>query len=344
MTHLKLNPDNPPKKILIIKPSSLGDVIHSLPFLNSLRDCFPEAEIHWVIAKGFSELLDGHPMIDKLWIINKDQWKKLSRIKDTVDEVRALFSALRKEKFDIAIDLQGLLRSGLIAMASGAKIRIGLKGFKEGREGSRFFYTHRVSGGKFVHAVERYMRVSDFLGCDTSEIKFPLGDVSNALPDGIDPPYAVIVPGARWQAKKWQSQRFGELASMLQIKSLIIGTKADNEIADEIVKASKGNAVSIAGKTTLKELIGILRNARFVICTDSGPMHIAAALSVPVFALFGTTTPLRTGPYGDIHTIITAGVPCSPCFKKKCDDLRCMDKITVEMLYNAIKEKIKEGI
>ncbi|MBI4823004.1 MAG: glycosyltransferase family 9 protein [Nitrospirae bacterium] len=337
MTHSHL--DITPRKILVIKPSSLGDVIHSLPFLNSIRKCFPQAEIHWVIAKEFQELPDSHPMIDKLWVINKGEWKVPSKAWDTLKEVMTLFRELKKERFDITVDLQGLLRSGLITMASGAKIRIGLKGFKEGREGSRFFYTHRVSGGKFVHAVERYMRVADFLGCDTSEIKFPLPDVSSVLP--IAPPYAVIVPGARWQTKKWRSERFGELASMLPIKSLVIGTNADDAIADEIVKASKGNAVSLTGKTNLKELIGILKNAMFVVSTDSGPMHIASALSVPVFALFGTTSPLRTGPYGDIHTIITAGLPCAPCFKKRCDDLRCMDKITVEMLYNAIKEKIK---
>ena len=103
-----------PQKILIVKPSSLGDVVHSLPFLNAMKTCFPEAEIHWVIAKGLEGLLDGNPMIKRLWVINKDAWKKIDNAKNTVTEIRNLFKGLKKEKFDLVIDLQGLLRSGII--------------------------------------------------------------------------------------------------------------------------------------------------------------------------------------------------------------------------------------
>lgn len=337
-----------PKKILIIKPSSLGDIIHSLPFLNSIRKCFPQAEIHWVVAKPFAQLLEAHPMIQKLWVVDKDGWK--TSLRHTISEARELFKGLKKEDFDIAIDLQGLLRSGIIAYASGAKMRIGLKGFKEAREGSWVFHTHRVpTGEKLVHAVDRYLKVAEFLGCDVSEKRFPLPPAQD-FPMNFQGHYAVLVPGARWQSKRWSAENFSRIAILLKkdlgLKSVIIGTKADEETALEIVSASEGSAVSLAGKTSLRQLIDIISNSSVVISTDSGPMHIASALNKPVFAIFGATSPERTGPYGEKSTVLTAELPCSPCLRKKCPTHKtpkCMDAITPEMLYNAIMKRLKGG-
>ena len=159
-----------PEKILIVKPSSLGDVVHSLPFLNAIRKRYPEAEIHWVIFKGFEGLLEGHPMIHKLWVVDKDSWTKFNRAKDTISEIKSLLRDLKEERFDLVVDLQGLLRSGIITAATGAPVRIG---FKEAREGSRVFYTDKVPGGRDIHAVDRYLKIAEFLGCDISEVCFP---------------------------------------------------------------------------------------------------------------------------------------------------------------------------
>ncbi|MEO0266395.1 MAG: glycosyltransferase family 9 protein, partial [candidate division WOR-3 bacterium] len=156
-----------PKKILIVKPSSLGDIVHSLPFLNAINMHFPQAEIHWLIASAFKDLLEGHPMIYKLWIIRKDDWKRIRRLNKTIGELRGLFKDLKKERFDLVIDLQGLLRSGLLTFATASPIKIG---FNEAREGSRLFYSHRVEVGKNVHAVDRYLKIAKFLGCDISDI------------------------------------------------------------------------------------------------------------------------------------------------------------------------------
>jgi len=335
MDVLKLK--KPPRKILIIKPSSLGDVVHSLPFLNALRDSFPRAEIHWIIAKGLEGLLEGHPMINKLWIINKDDWKRVRGARATIKELRSLFKSLKAEKYDLVIDLQGLLRSGILTKATGAPVRVG---FKEAREGSRIFYTHTVKAGKDVHAVDRYLEIAKFLGCDISDIKFPfpLSFNSQLLTLKIQLPerYAVIVPGARWETKRWFPERFGQLASMMQVKSIIVGGESDAGIASIVVRNSDGNAISDAGKTTLKELIKIIRNARFVVTNDSGPMHIAAALNVPVFAIFGPTNPLRTGPYGRLHVIIRKELECSPCYKKNCRTVQCMEMISVREVADAI--------
>ena len=130
-------------RILVVKPSSLGDVVHSLPFLNALKARFPKATIHWVIARGLEGILDGHPMIDRLWIINKDDWKRIAGLKATVTELKELFRGLKRQRYDAVFDLQGLLRSGIITSATGAPFRVG---FEEAREGSRFFYTHKIEG------------------------------------------------------------------------------------------------------------------------------------------------------------------------------------------------------
>ena len=324
-----------PGKILIVKPSSLGDIIHSLPLLDAVKRCYPETAIHWVVARGFEGILEGHPMIKKLWVIDKSGWKKLSNIGHTILDFKAMSNELKKERFDMAIDLQGLLRSGLISKASGAKVRIGLKGYREAREGSFLFHTDRVSVGKGVlHAVDRYLSVADYLGCESKEIAFPMppqSEVSEHLKGVMKDPYAVFVPGARWPTKRWPSEYFGELARIIKnntgIGSLVVGSRDDEEIGRIIENSSGGSAVSIAGRSSLKELVEVIRRARVVISTDSGPMHIASALGVPIVALFGSTSPERTGPYGKNNIVIRSTAGCAPCLKRKCDNFICMSSV-----------------
>jgi lipopolysaccharide heptosyltransferase II len=149
--------------------------------------------------------------------------------------------------------------------------------------------------------------------------------------------YAVIVPGARWKTKRWPSKNFGKLISLLPLDTVIVGGRSDLSIANEILAASESKTVSLAGKTNLHELIEVIKGARFVVSNDSGPMHIAAALNIPVFAIFGPTDPLRTGPYGKNHTVIRKDISCAPCFRKTCDSISCMRDLSVEQVYKAVK-------
>lgn len=328
------------QKILIIKPSSLGDIVHSLPFLNSVQACFPKAEIHWVVARGLEGLLEGHPMIGRLIVINKDMWKKISEAGKTVKEVRALLKDLRNERYDLVVDLQGLLRSGIISMATRAPIRIG---FQEAREGSRLCYSKKVRGGREVHAVDRYLRIAGELGCDTREVLFPFPLVPEQ-PKQIEQlremlgEYAVIVPGARWKTKIWAAERFGAVAAGLPLRSVVVGSRADSQIADRVVSASEGKALSLAGRTDLRELVSVMRHARCVISNDSGPMHIAAAFQIPVVAIFGPTSPVRTGPYGRQHIVVESGQGCAPCFRKSCAHPVCMESVTAEEVAENVRK------
>jgi lipopolysaccharide heptosyltransferase I len=335
MEVIRLN--NSPGKILVIKPSSLGDVVHCLPFLYALHECFPAAAIHWIVARGNEGVLEGNPMISKLWIIEKDSWKDFGRLRNTLVEIKGIAAALRKEKFDMVIDLQGLMRSGLMAKATGAPMRVG---FSEAREGSHLFYTHKVRGGRGIHAVDRYLKVARALGCAAGEVKFPMPLIRDSekisrIKDKLGE-YAVIVPGARWHTKQWPAERFASLASMLGIRSVIVGSAADYETAKMIEEKSAGKALSLAGETDIRELICIIRGARYVITNDSGPMHIAAGCELPVIAIFGPTNPALTGPYGSNHIIVQSPVDCFPCRKRKCDDLKCMKAISVEQVMVAV--------
>jgi ADP-heptose:LPS heptosyltransferase len=222
-------------------------------------------------------------------------------------------------------------------MASKARMAVG---FSEAREGSRFFYNRLVEGGRNVHAVDRYLKVAAYLGCDTGEVKFPfppLPEKSDLEKFGLPGEYAVIAPGARKEANIWPAERFGGLAARLPLKSVIVSGRADAHLAEEVARHSKGNAISLAGRTDLLELIALMRDARFLVSNDTGPMHMAAASGVPVFAVFGPANPERTGPYGDIHTIIREDMECAPCYrKKKCRNWVCMPAVTVERVYSEI--------
>ncbi len=335
--------DCSPRKILVIKPSALGDVVHSLPFLNAIRDRYPDAEIHWLIARSFEDLLQGHPMISRLWVIDKDRWKRLSNVSETARALRRLMRELREERFDLVVDLQGLFRSGLLCGATRSPVRVG---FSEGREASPLFYTHRIRGGRDCHAIERYMNVARSLGAHTDRIDYPFGwDLNDSSHvENLPSDYVVMAPAAGGEAKRWPAESFGQLASRLPWPSVVISGRGDAQLVEQVVAASNGKALSLAGKTTLREVTAVIRRARAFISNDTGPMHIAAALGVPVFAVFGPTSAARTGPYGPAHTIITAGLACSPCYRrKKCSNWICMEKVSVDRVLISIGDRLGAG-
>lgn len=323
-------------KILIIKPSSLGDIVHTLPFLNAIYSGFPGAEIHWVVAKGLDKFLEGHSMIKKIWIMDKDKWKRSSNLGTTLPEIYNFRKKLQAEQFDISIDLSGLFRSGLITWAAGAKDKLG---FSDSDEGSPFFYNRKIPGGDSIHAVDRYLKLAELLGCDIAEVEHPMPHFPDSVREFSSLPekYCVIAPSAGKEANRWPAKRFGELASRLPLPSVVISNKADAPVVEQVVAAANGKAVSMAGKTGLKELITLIAGTEFFISNDTGPMHIAAALNIPVFALFGPANPVRTGPYGDIHTIINEKLSCTPCYRQQpCKHWRCMNDLSVDRVLEVI--------
>ncbi len=323
------------EKILIVKPSSLGDIVHSLAFLHVIKENFPSIQVHWVVAKGFEDLLIEHPLVEKVIIVDKDKWKRIKNLSHTVKEFSSLKTLLKKEKYDITIDLQGLLRSGLITWFSNSPIKVG---FREGREFSPFFYNTVVSASIEQHAVLRYLEIARALGCKINSVKFPLPEDKEPhwLRDYND--YIVVIPNARWQSKNWPIPYFVELVKRLDSHFLIVGSKGDKEVAKKIEEYSEGKATSVAGMTSLRELIAVFKKGTFVITPDTGTMHLAVASGKRVVAIFGPTSHLRTGPFGEGHLVIRSDLSCSPCFKKNCVEHFCMREITPERVYNSISE------
>ena len=356
-------------KILIIKPSSLGDVVHSLPFLKAMRDTFRDAHIEWVISKNLKEILEGNPLINGLIIFNKDSWTKAGNLRKTTGEVKEFIKTLRAGDYDIVVDLQGLLRSGIMTFFCSAPLKVG---FKNAREGSPFFYNRKISVNGSLHAVDRYLEVAKAIrqgsgvrGQGLGKVEFPLyvdktamenvrkllGGISaigRSASGGKEKEYVVIGPSARWETKKWPPEKFGTLISKLSIPCIIIGSNADEPTVKKLMAFSNNKSINLCGKTNLKELVALISGAKAVVSNDSGPAHIASALGVPVIALFGPTDPQRTGPYGwsDNHLehnkknikVIRNPIPCSPCFKKTCKEPLCMKGIDVETVLEAVKE------
>lgn len=328
--------DGPPRKALIIKPSALGDVIHGLTFLGAFKETYPACEVHWVVARGIHPILENHPLIHRLWILDRARWKRLWEFPDVPREIAAFEFGLRRERFDLVVDLQGLLRSGLIALGTGCERRVG---FREAREGSPLCYTHTIEGGRDIHAIDRYLKVARALGCrvEAPQTVFPELPADTRRRFHLPEDYIVVAPAAGGSSKIWPAERFGEVARLLGIPAVVLAGRSDAALALRVEAASGGLARSLAGETSLKEMAAIIRDARFLLSADTGPMHMAAALGVPVFAVFGPTSPRRTGPYGTIHTVIRKELSCSPCYRRKpCREWACMMDLSARTVFETI--------
>ena len=344
---------NKKPNILIIKLSAVGDVVHSLPFLEVLRDRFPSAMIDWVVEEDASGIVESHPEIDRLIIFPRKSWLKRFIKKGEYigvgKEVTKFLKELKGRRYDIVVDLQGLLKSGILTFLANGKRKIALNG---GREGSLIFTNEKVAiPDPDLHALDKYLCIARYLGAtnpvwngqipiyDTDEehVDYLLGEIGN------NSTLVAVNPMAKWESKLWELHRFASLADTIKEELgagvVFTGSEGDKAAIEDIRSRMKTRALNLAGKTTLKELAYLYQKCAAVICTDTGPMHVAAAMGSPVvLALFGPTSPLRTGPYGAKHRVIRAGLECSPCFKKRCDDMSCMKKITVEMVFGAVRE------
>jgi heptosyltransferase-1 len=306
-------------RILIIKPSSLGDVVHALPTVNLIRKRYPDAHISWLINDTLGSLLKHCPIINETIGFPRHQYAKLP----------ALVRRLRQSRFDIVIDLQGLLRSGLMTWLTRAPRRIGLS---DAREGARFFYDEIVDVPR-AHAVDRYLLAARHLGCEAIPIEFPLGVSGQIKFEGL----IAVNPSARWETKLWGSEKFAELVRRLPRERVVLtGSSAERDTIEQIAQGSR----NLAGQTDLFQLAELYRRCAVVISNDSGPMHVAAAVGTPVVAIFGPTDPALTGPYGKQHAVLRSSIPCSPCFKDHCTypvTMECMKLVTVEQVLAAAK-------
>lgn len=334
-------------RLLVIKLSSFGDVIHALPTLEALRALYPQGHITWLVEETFAPLLAGHPALDEVWPIPRLRFHRQS-LGRQAPALAAMVCRLRSQPFDLVIDLQGLLKSALWVALAKSPCKIGYDGT---REGSYLALTEKLPPyDPDAHAVWRYLNIARHLAAPVAPPRFHLGhllaDPGEQL-GGMPPkPYVVLHPAARWPTKLWPAASWALLAEGLAGMGagvVLTGSPGDMGLARAIVAESRASVFNLAGRTTLKELAAVLKGAAFAVTTDTGPMHLAAALGTRVVALFGPTAPWRTGPFGEGHEILRLGLECSPCFRRQCPAPRCLTELPLSAVNAACKKMFSRG-
>jgi lipopolysaccharide heptosyltransferase I len=332
------------RRILFIKPSSLGDIVHALPAFAALRARYPDADITWLVKKQWAPLLSRVEGLNRVWPVEGRFFHWLAQV-----------PSLRAEQFDVTLDLQGLLRSALVARLCGAPVRVG---FAAAREGSPAFYTRRVTvPSRDMHAVDRYLSMVRTLDVPTQPPQFPLrrsadddAAIMRLLQEAGVPPAGRCIamnPSARWVTKRWPPARFAAVADALQERGfgriVLVGGRDDRSVGEEIKALMRSRAADLIGRVELQLLPTLFRSVSALISNDSGPVHIAAAVGTPVVAVFGPTDPARTGPYGTGHVVLTADVGCRPCFDRVCrqaDQLTCLTSIIPADVVQAVERRL----
>jgi lipopolysaccharide heptosyltransferase I len=333
-----------PERILIIKPSAIGDIVHALPVLNLIRRRWPAAHITWLVTPACAALVEDHPQIDDVMRFNRHGLGNAWHSPKAALELFGLNTDFRRRKFDLVVDLQGLFRSGWFLGQTGAPLRVG---FDNAREFGWIFYTHRILSSWEDHAVERYLCIAEALGLGKVPIEFHFAvddddraQIAEKLPDPA--PYAVLLPGANWDTKRWPAERFAALVQPLAdrfgLRSIVAGGPGDRALASQIPGAQ-----DLAGKTDLRQLIALLEGAKLVIAADTGPMHIAAALGKPLVTMYGPTDPIRTGPFGRMDTVVRLDLPCSPCFSRKCSHHSCLRWLQVDPVLSLAEKQLRRS-
>jgi heptosyltransferase-1 len=364
------------KKILLIKLSALGDVVHTIPVLNKLRRRYPNARIDWLVTPGIAELLRHNPAINNVIEFLRDEWSEPWRPAPYISAAR-LIAQLRSAEYDLVIDLQGQLRSAVFAFTSGAPVRIGFDkprfdaftnlsriipeearkhAWKGAREGSWLAYTDTIPLPTLdIHPVERYLGIGPMLGLGEgpADFSFPIPHEATARIDGLldyreiaKAKIAIVAPGTVWETKQWRADAFAEVSrNLLQEKFavVLVGSEGERNLCEEIASLAPG-AVSLAGETTVSELAALISRAAICVTNDSGPMHLAVALGRPVVSVFGPTDPVWAGPYGRPDSVVRAGLPCSPCYLRRLKECpnghACMQQVTAATVIARIKASL----
>jgi heptosyltransferase I len=336
-------------KILILKPSSLGDVIQALPVLRLLKLHWPNSEIHWWIDSALAPLLEGDRDLAGVVRFERRRWASPKHWPEMLQSIRWL----REQNFNLVIDLQCLARSGTFAWLAQGKTLVGLD---EVREGARGFYDIAVRRPSYrTHAVDWYLETLKAIDVPVHwnfewiptrpsvatklKSKWPVGEGR----------WIALQPGARWLNKRWPAENFAELVRKLAarnpaVRFVVLGGNDDREMGAGIQRGEPGRCLDLTGKISLPEMIECLRLCELMVTNDTGPMHAAAALGKKVIGIFGPTEPHRTGPYGQIQNVMrTTTLPCVPCMKPDCTyakPLECLRLISPTSVAAKVQQQL----
>lgn len=339
------------ERIALLKPSALGDIIHCLPVLTALRQRYPHAHITWIVNQTYEPLLRGHPDLDDILAFDRrashDGWRAAAK------SWLHFLGELRRRRFDLVLDLQGLARTAVMVLATGAARRVGLS---TAREGARWTYTDVVPVADFqaIHAVERCWLAAEALGAGNGRRQFRLAIPeaarrwADAALSGRPRPWLMLGPGARWQTKRWPPEHFAALARRAQRDFggtvIFVGGTDERSLAESVRSQLTGPAEDLTGRTTLPQLAALLERADVMLANDTGPLHLAAALGRPVIAPYTCTRVRLNGPYGPGPAGVVEGaaiesaVACQGSYRKRCSRLVCMRELTPARLWPDLRE------
>lgn len=336
--------------VLIVKLSSIGDVVHALPAAAALRREVPAARITWVVERSAAVVLRDSPAIDRLIEIDTRSWRRSLLRRSTQRALVDRLGVLRSVPIDAALDMQGLLKSGLVARASGAARRIGFATDALREPASRAFLTEQVEVDDTDHVIEKNLDLVRHLGVEgRGAYEFPIA-VPEALDHALagrlpDEPFAILNPGGGWWTKLWPAERFGALAERIRerhgLVSLVTFGPGEEQLASRVVEASPSGAAR-AFTCSLLELVALSRRARLFVGGDTGPLHLAAAAGAPIVGLYGPTSPLRNGPFDPRdRTVGRTELACRrDCYRRTCDHWECME-IPVETVQRAVDARLQ---
>ncbi len=336
------------RRVLIIKMSAMGDVIHALPVASALKEAYPHLEVSWVVEDAFAPLLRGNPDLDNIFRLPKMSGHALHSASAWRDYTRRM-NVLRREKFDLTLDLQGLTKSAAVAAWSRAPVRLGYHWLREFAPLLEKAVPQRADS---VHIVDQYLDVARYLGVGVQNVRFPMtvapdddAHVVSLLREAdIDPdaPFIVINPASAQRIKEWGTARYGALLnaikSELGLPAVLV--TADIKAAQCVQASAQSPVASLAGRTSLLQLCAVLRRCAAHVCGDTGSGHIAAAFGRPVVSIIGPTNPDRSCPYNQRDTTLSHREHCGTgCDFHKCqfDAPRCMEAVTVAEVIAALR-------
>lgn len=332
-----------PDRFLIIRFGSLGDVVHGIPTAAALRHRYPRAQIDWVVDPRYVPLLDLVECLDRRIPLDP---RDLARGRPAA---WALVRDLRRARYDAVIDLQGLLKSAVLARMASARRTIGMPRRYLREPLARVFYSETPDPGAAAHVVHRSLGLLAAVGVNDAAARFPLviprtPAAAQAAERVGSPAYAVLNPGAAWPNKRWPPDRFGAVAAALGaevgLRSLVLWGPGEEALAEAVASASRGAAVA-APPTTIPDVVAIARAARVMVSGDTGPLHLAAAVGTPVVALFGPTYAARNGPWSPGDLVIARTDRCSCLYERRCRHaVPCIDDIPVAEVVAAVRQRL----
>jgi lipopolysaccharide heptosyltransferase I len=340
-----------PQRILIVRLSSLGDILHALPAFQSLRAAFPQAEIDWLVEKRMKFLLAALPGLNQLMVLDTKSLRSRPWSLEAWRECGRLIRKMRARRYDLALDFQGLLKTALLTYLAGARVRMGFSREHVRERPAHWFYHRGVrppSGP--THVARLNQELARAAGGIKSPVPFPLSvsdddrdSILARLRDDQISEYIVINPGGGWPTKRWDAAKYGVLASRIQteLKLGVIVTTGPGEekLFEEMCRHCTG-VLPRQFSLPFRQLIPLYQRARLVIGGDTGPFHLASMLGTPVVGVFGPTSPVRNGPLSQHDEVVVHLLPCSFCYGRSCPTQNeCMD-ISVEEVFSAVTRRL----